>query len=276
MSRPAWLEPLPAAETMRATDRWAIEERGIPSLALMERAGEGLARVVAEQVPAGRIAIVCGKGNNGGDGLVVARLLRAGRARRRGAAPAAGPDALSGTPAEQLRRSARAPAAGLRPARGSPRRGRDRRRGARHRLDRRPKGPGRRGDRRRSPARGPRGRRRRPERRRREHGRDRRRRGPRRGHGDVPIAPNRGCGSTRARPARARWSVIDIGIPRGAPGEADAGLVTPDVLRGVPRREADLDQVHLGRRRRGRRLARADRRADPWRRSPRCGRARAT
>ena len=63
---------------MRATDRWAIEERGISLLALMERA-EGLARVVAEQqVPAGRIAIVCGKGNNGGDGLVAARLLREG------------------------------------------------------------------------------------------------------------------------------------------------------------------------------------------------------
>jgi NAD(P)H-hydrate epimerase len=46
----------------------------------MERAGEGLARVVAGQVPAGRIAVVCGKGNNGGDGVVAARLLRqAGR-----------------------------------------------------------------------------------------------------------------------------------------------------------------------------------------------------
>ena len=65
---------------MRATSRWAIEVRQIPSLELMERAGEGLARVVAEHVPAGRIAVVCGKGNNGGDGYVAARLLRqAGR-----------------------------------------------------------------------------------------------------------------------------------------------------------------------------------------------------
>jgi NAD(P)H-hydrate epimerase len=77
MSRPRWLEPLPDAELMRVTDRWAIEDRGIESLELMERAGEGLAEVVAERVPAGRIAIVCGKGNNGGDGLVAARLLRA-------------------------------------------------------------------------------------------------------------------------------------------------------------------------------------------------------
>ncbi len=42
----------------------------------MERAGEGLAALVAEVAPDGRIAVVCGKGNNGGDGLVAARLLR--------------------------------------------------------------------------------------------------------------------------------------------------------------------------------------------------------
>jgi NAD(P)H-hydrate epimerase len=77
MNSPHWLEPLPEAKLMRAIDGWAIEEKRIPSLDLMERAGEGLARVIAEHVPAGRIAVVCGKGNNGGDGLVAARLLRA-------------------------------------------------------------------------------------------------------------------------------------------------------------------------------------------------------
>ena len=77
MSLPRWMEPLLDAASMRATDAWAIEEKGVPSLELMERAGEGLARVVAQRAPAGRIAIVCGKGNNGGDGLVAARLLRA-------------------------------------------------------------------------------------------------------------------------------------------------------------------------------------------------------
>jgi NAD(P)H-hydrate epimerase len=61
---------------MRAIDRWAIEERGIPSLELMERAGAGLAAVVMEVAPDGPVAVVCGKGNNGGDGLVAARLLR--------------------------------------------------------------------------------------------------------------------------------------------------------------------------------------------------------
>jgi NAD(P)H-hydrate epimerase len=62
---------------MRATDAWAIEEQGIGSLDLMERAGEGLARLVAGAAAGGTVAVVCGKGNNGGDGLVVARLLRA-------------------------------------------------------------------------------------------------------------------------------------------------------------------------------------------------------
>ena len=65
---------------MRAVDRWAIDERGVPSLDLMERAGAGVARAVERIAPDGPVAVVCGKGNNGGDGLVVARLLRdAGR-----------------------------------------------------------------------------------------------------------------------------------------------------------------------------------------------------
>jgi len=73
---PSWLVPLPDAETMRAVDRWAIDERGVASLDLMERAGDGVARVIERLAPDGLVAVVCGKGNNGGDGLVVARLLR--------------------------------------------------------------------------------------------------------------------------------------------------------------------------------------------------------
>jgi hydroxyethylthiazole kinase-like uncharacterized protein yjeF len=74
------LTPLLDAETMRGVDRWAIEEQGVPSLDLMERAGAGVTRAVERLVPDGPVAVVCGKGNNGGDGLVVARLLReAGR-----------------------------------------------------------------------------------------------------------------------------------------------------------------------------------------------------
>jgi hydroxyethylthiazole kinase-like uncharacterized protein yjeF len=72
---PDWLAPLPGAEQMRAVDRWAIDERGIPSLDLMERAGAGLALLADRIVPRGPVAIVCGKGNNGGDGFVAGRLL---------------------------------------------------------------------------------------------------------------------------------------------------------------------------------------------------------
>lgn len=75
MTLPGWAVPLPDAPQMRATDRWAIDDLGIPSLDLMERAGEGLARVVAETVPDGPVVVVCGPGNNGGDGFVAARLL---------------------------------------------------------------------------------------------------------------------------------------------------------------------------------------------------------
>jgi NAD(P)H-hydrate epimerase len=73
---PDWLEPLPDAAAQRGLDAWAIEQRRIPSLELMERAGHGLAELVARHVPQGVVAVVCGRGNNGGDGFVAARLLR--------------------------------------------------------------------------------------------------------------------------------------------------------------------------------------------------------
>ena len=80
MSLPRWMDPLLEAGEMRELDRWAINEKKIAVGQLMERAGEGLAAVIARRAPAGRIAMVCGKGNNGGDGIVAARLLRqAGR-----------------------------------------------------------------------------------------------------------------------------------------------------------------------------------------------------
>lgn len=105
MTFPPWLEPLLDAQRMRATDAWAIQERGIPSLDLMERAGEGLARLVAELAPDGPVAVVCGKGNNGGDGLVAARLLR-GEGREVAVALLGDPGELRGDAAANLERLA--------------------------------------------------------------------------------------------------------------------------------------------------------------------------
>lgn len=73
---PEWLDPLYEAAEMRAVDAWAIEDRGVPSLDLMERAGTGLARATARVAGEGPVRVVVGSGNNGGDGLVAARLLR--------------------------------------------------------------------------------------------------------------------------------------------------------------------------------------------------------
>jgi hydroxyethylthiazole kinase-like uncharacterized protein yjeF len=71
-----WLDPLFEAAEMRAADDWAINQAGVPSVDLMERAGIGLARVTAAVARPGPVRVVVGKGNNGGDGLVAGRLLR--------------------------------------------------------------------------------------------------------------------------------------------------------------------------------------------------------
>lgn len=56
-------------------DRRASDVLGIPTICLMENAGSGAARVALRLAGRGRVAIVCGPGQNGGDGLVVARHL---------------------------------------------------------------------------------------------------------------------------------------------------------------------------------------------------------
>jgi NAD(P)H-hydrate epimerase len=64
------------AAEMRQIDRATSERFGVPSTTLMENAGSAVAGFVAERWPdAGRIVVVCGKGNNGGDGMVAARRL---------------------------------------------------------------------------------------------------------------------------------------------------------------------------------------------------------
>ncbi len=67
------------AEQMRAVDRAATADFGVPTLLLMENAGRGVADVVARElggrVAGRRVRVVCGAGSNGGDGFVAARHL---------------------------------------------------------------------------------------------------------------------------------------------------------------------------------------------------------
>ncbi len=73
------LRPLLRSE-VRRIDEVAIAEFGMTGLMLMENAGSGAAAIVHELAPAGSVVILCGKGNNGGDGYVIARHLElAGR-----------------------------------------------------------------------------------------------------------------------------------------------------------------------------------------------------
>src|SRR5690349_9715042 len=72
----SWLEPLYDAGGIRAIDAWAIEGQGVPSERLMEAAATKLSEAVAGLSPRGPVRVLCGKGNNGGDGEIAARKLR--------------------------------------------------------------------------------------------------------------------------------------------------------------------------------------------------------
>ena len=64
------------ADEMRAADRVTTERFGISSLELMEHAGRAVTRFILRELPHCRhVVVLCGKGNNGGDGLVAARHL---------------------------------------------------------------------------------------------------------------------------------------------------------------------------------------------------------
>ena len=70
------IRPL-SRDEVRGIDARAAEELGLPTLVLMENAGRGAAALLRERAGRGRVVIVCGPGNNGGDGGVVARHLDA-------------------------------------------------------------------------------------------------------------------------------------------------------------------------------------------------------
>ena len=72
------LHPVCTVDQIRERDRVTIDEAGVPSTALMETAGRACAEVLLERFPEARsrgVSIFAGKGNNGGDGWVMARLL---------------------------------------------------------------------------------------------------------------------------------------------------------------------------------------------------------
>ncbi|HUU44449.1 MAG TPA: NAD(P)H-hydrate dehydratase [Acidobacteriota bacterium] len=78
--KPYQLPRIVTPTQMQAIDRRAIEGMGIPGLTLMENAGRGIAerirdQVLGEMTSGAHVAIVCGRGNNGGDGFVIARHL---------------------------------------------------------------------------------------------------------------------------------------------------------------------------------------------------------
>jgi NAD(P)H-hydrate epimerase len=97
------------AAEKREIDRVTSQKFGVTSLALMENAGTAVAQFVISQYPAAKsVGVICGKGNNGGDGFVAARkLLEAGQEVR--LVLLADPADLRGDAAEMFKRLALEP-----------------------------------------------------------------------------------------------------------------------------------------------------------------------
>ncbi|MCC9643735.1 NAD(P)H-hydrate epimerase [Rhodopirellula sp. JC740] len=75
--------PPMTCDQVREIDQVAMNRYQMPSIVLMENAGRGAAEAIQAIVPDGRVVILCGKGNNGGDGFAIARHLQlAGRGVR--------------------------------------------------------------------------------------------------------------------------------------------------------------------------------------------------
>ncbi len=92
------------AAEMREIDRRTSERFGVPSLILMENAGTAVAEFILERYPQAKtVGVICGKGNNGGDGFVAARRLHRG-GRQVGVIVLADPAELKGDAAEMFAR----------------------------------------------------------------------------------------------------------------------------------------------------------------------------
>ena len=231
----------------------------MPSLDLMERAGAGLARVTAAAAGDGPVCVVVGKGNNGGDGLVAARLLREdGHVVR--VLAVAPPEELRGDAAANLERLPGDPPEPFAAERlegagvvvdallgtgfeGAPR---EPLAGAIAAINAQP-----------APV----------------------------VACDVPSGVDASTGEVEGEAVRAavtatfhgsklglwvepgktlrraRWRWCEIGVPRGAPAPGRAGLISERVLALYPRRPRERLQVRVGRGGGRGRLARADRRA---------------
>jgi ADP-dependent NAD(P)H-hydrate dehydratase / NAD(P)H-hydrate epimerase len=92
------------ADEMRAIDRATTETCGVPSLTLMENAGTAVADFTQKHFEFSTACVVCGKGNNGGDGFVTARKLREAGKSVSVIVLAKGPEELKGDAAEMFRK----------------------------------------------------------------------------------------------------------------------------------------------------------------------------
>ena len=75
-----WMQLWVNAAQMKAADQYTIQKLGVPSLELMEHAAQACVQVLEdEKVDLSHVCVVCGSGNNGGDGLAIARILQNNR-----------------------------------------------------------------------------------------------------------------------------------------------------------------------------------------------------
>lgn len=101
-SQPMTPSPVLSCSHVRQLDQLAIQRFDVPGLILMENAGRGCAELLLQQEPGDAIVICCGRGNNGGDGFVIARQLQmAGRSPQ--IVLAGEPDILQGDAAVNCR-----------------------------------------------------------------------------------------------------------------------------------------------------------------------------